>query len=155
MPQKPKGHWYKSTSGWHDDLRENGTERAEKGRRGRRRDTEVQVAPRLPLATYANAGKSIYLYLFIAFKCFPRNGAPSWNARARARADVAGCRRGPPAKASRSRSLRATRSVGSQDRPPSLRLIQIEDAGLGAGQSSRLGIAGRFEISRCGTRTLG
>lgn len=40
-----------------------------------RQDTEVEVASYLPLATYANAGKSIYLYLFIAFKCFPRNGA--------------------------------------------------------------------------------
>lgn len=75
-----------------------------------RRDTEVELASCLSLATYANVGKSIYLYLFIAFKCFPRNGAEP-------RADVVGCRRGPPAKESRSRSLRATRSVGSKIAP--------------------------------------
>lgn len=38
-------------------------------RTAKRREPQTGQAEALP-ATYANAGKSIYLYLFIAFKCF-------------------------------------------------------------------------------------
>lgn len=117
MPQKPKEHRYKSTSDRHD-LRENGVERAEEERRAHgRRDTEVEVALCLPLATYANAGKSIYLYLFIAFKCFPRNGAE----RART-SSVVGAdhprKRADPARC-------GLRDPWGPSSSPSLRLIQI------------------------------
>lgn len=126
MPQKPKGHRYKSTSGRGTTRRlareRNGVSRGRetRTRAARHRSRSRLVSPPLlPFATYANAGKSIYLYLFIAFKCFPRNGAERARTSSvvgvdhpRKRADPARC------------GLRDPWGPRSPS-PPSLRLIQI------------------------------
>lgn len=65
MPQESEGHRYKSTSG-----RQDSRARGERDRGKNNGETFGVVAVSLRYYLYANVSKSIYLYLFIAFKCF-------------------------------------------------------------------------------------